>query len=182
MPCNSIKNILIQDTPVLKFHRGLHTTICVLILLYMRAHTTMYVSSYWRESVCVYSLTFIESCCSTNSRCFVVIKREHAFTHSFSLIKKGLFDEKKVLWNSILKFHHGLYTCIYVSSYYYICVLTILCMCPHAAMCPHITLCAFSYSYICLSHFLAFVLHAGQGVGKRATKVRVTTRTSRFTR
>jgi hypothetical protein len=71
---------------------------------------------------------------------------------SLSLIKKAFLMKKKVLWNSVLKFHHRLYTSIYVSSYYYICVLTLLCMCSRAAICVLILLCVRSHTrlYACL--------------------------------
>jgi hypothetical protein len=39
------------------------------------------------------------------------------------------------------------HTTIYVSSYYYICVLILLYMCPH--MCPHTTIYVSSYYYMC---------------------------------
>ena len=49
-------------------------------------------------------------------------------------------------------------TAIYVSSYYYICVLILLYMCPHTTicvlilpyMCPHTTIYVSSYYYICV--------------------------------
>ena len=206
MPCNSITNIHIQHTPVLKFHHGLHTTICVLILLYMRARTTVYVFSYWRESVCVCILlpslkvVVVLQILAVLSW-LSVIKREHAFTLSFSLIKMAFFMKKGYFGtlssNSTMAFilvYMCPHTTIYACSHYYacvvmlLCVLILLCVRSHTRIyvclvfLPSCCMCAFSYSYICLSRFLAFVLHAGQGVGKRATKVRVTTRTSRFTR
>ncbi len=55
-------------------------------------------------------------------------------------------------------------TTMYVSSYYYICVLILLYMCPHITicvsscyyMCPHTTMYVSSYYYVCVLILLTY--------------------------
>ncbi len=86
-----------------------YCSICVLILLYMCPHTTIYVSS-WRRRTLTTKITLLR-------------------------LKLRVVPCMQVAHTCVLIL---LYMCphntTYVSSYYYICVLILLCMCPPDAV------------------------------------------------
>jgi hypothetical protein len=98
------------------------TNICVLILLYMCPHTTVHVSSGGAGWLCCLpeSTLYYYTTTLLPPRYYCI-----QYTTTTTLLRCCLLE---------LLLHMYLRTAIYVSSYYYICVLILLYMCPQVVL------------------------------------------------
>ena len=138
--------------------------ICVLILLlYHYICVLMWCSKYSARNICMLSKLrpFRRSCSRCDIRHTIIYMCPHTTNTYYKFVLILLY-----MLSKLRAFRRCCYSCIcvlillYVSSYYYICVLILLHLCPHTSthvssyfyICvrPHTTICASSYYCTCV--------------------------------